>query len=1535
MPGSKRTIRKVQTSKVADFDDQLWPINCAILILAGFATGIVIATSDFDNPRILLNGWARLICVAVMAGLLFWGVFWLQGKMLRRLQFCLVVSLLIHVGLMVYFSYEKWGFDLEWETASRDQVIEQYQQIILPDYDWQQIERPHAQRSFEEPIATEAPRPTDPEAVQREADEPDLPAETRPPDEPEVPQRQQPNPAITRRAQLSAPRRADAAAGAQISRQPWKDRPSPNQPIPEPDITAQSSQIAAVPDATTAPRPRAEIRVRADRLRMPQEPLSERARQVEVEMPRRAVRNDPLADSRTVATATRRAAPPAQSPPSRPATPESISVARTSPRVAPRPADTATVRQQAEGPTIARPRGNSTPASPSVAIAISPMAQRPPPDQTPSPASPNRVTQVHRSSEPNLPADLAGPQPEAIASRAAASDPTDRPIARPTTRAVSRAADSLSGAVPPAAGEAASARPLPPMSNRAELPSAVAARRATASQEQPAGSQTVPARPSSLARQSAVGTLDRVANLPSTTIAVEAQPAATPAAAGGTPASRLQVVSDAAVLRSAGRPRVGDNTAAAGTADFALGSGEVVARTGQPRSAGIGRSVPTATGSARRIARAAGPAAPTTASSIAEAAPAVPGTVASGPGGPRVPSLNVQASATRRGGTVRPFAVVPAVGAGPAGSSGTSGPVGVSQSSRVSRQESIASAVAGGGTPKPGRTVGGDVAPNVVAEESRPAQSAVGTPAAPTGGKATQAATWQAQVSGPRRQISGLPGDLQGQPMAGALASLSDQGAPLPSAAGSGVRSAAARRASGSQQDPGGRDIGSSRSATIRRAPAGTDLPAAAAAIDDAPKAGDGGLDVVQGGLPSSLQTGPNATVRQAAADLPVGQSTTAAGTSDSALGAARAVAMAGRTRAVAIDLPASGGGPSARRIGRTAMAVPPAAGGDVPTIDTSGTLPTEPVAETPTGDPAAARAGNLGQSTARDLQAAVARGSSQVPAVGQTEGPRAGVSPGDSSATAKPGPPGPDGARTAAGRRRISQIAGPGPSLAGEVGRVPRRTAGAPVPPAAGDAVLLDEVAETIEQQPIAAAEGPASSGGVDLSGAMIGEASRPEGGLPVRIAATEGPGGLGYLPSPEVGIPSRRARPESEIIHTIFRRFVIERSGGQVAIDGRVRQEPTEAFRQRDPGQRADVAQAWGGSEGTEAAVERGLDYFARHQFPDGHWSLHELPPGIQHQDPALGQMQSDSAATGLALLSYLGAGYTHLDDKYRGVAGRGIDWLLRHQKPDGELFTGGAKYTRFYSHGIAAIALCEAYGMTRDPNLREPAHKAIQFILDTQHPIRGGWRYDLSPETGRATETDTSVSGWMLMALKSAQMAGLEVPQEAFRKVDSWLDTARADGADGQYVYNPHAMDTPEQRTGRRPNLAMTSEAMLMRMYLGQDRDNAGLIAGAEHLKKNLPAVGTRNRPRRDCYYWYYATQAMFQMQDDYWTEWNDRLSPLATNSQVTSGELAGSWHPLRPVEDRWGQAGGRHYVTALHLLMLEVYYRHLPLFRELSR
>jgi hypothetical protein len=125
------------------------------------------------------------------------------------------------------------------------------------------------------------------------------------------------------------------------------------------------------------------------------------------------------------------------------------------------------------------------------------------------------------------------------------------------------------------------------------------------------------------------------------------------------------------------------------------------------------------------------------------------------------------------------------------------------------------------------------------------------------------------------------------------------------------------------------------------------------------------------------------------------------------------------------------------------------------------------------------------------------------------------------------------------------------------------------------------------------------------------------------------------------------------------------------------------------------------------------------------------------------------------------------------------------------------------------------------------------------------------------------------------------------------------------------------------------------MLMRMYMGRGRDNRNLVEGADWLKTNLPEMGSRERPLRDCYYWYYGTQAMFQMQGEYWPAWNERMRLALEPTQEQTGPWAGSWHPEKPVRDRWGHAGGRVYVTAMHLLMFEVYYRVLPLYQELTK
>ena len=240
--------------------------------------------------------------------------------------------------------------------------------------------------------------------------------------------------------------------------------------------------------------------------------------------------------------------------------------------------------------------------------------------------------------------------------------------------------------------------------------------------------------------------------------------------------------------------------------------------------------------------------------------------------------------------------------------------------------------------------------------------------------------------------------------------------------------------------------------------------------------------------------------------------------------------------------------------------------------------------------------------------------------------------------------------------------------------------------------------------------------------------------------------------------GAGRRRARP-----------LVVARATGSPLLEGSVK-EPTEFYRHR-----AEIRHGLGGdAEGsgfTEPAVEQGLRFFTRIQFPDGHWSLDRLPEGVKLDDAALAaRRQADTAATGLVLLTYLGAGYTHLDEKHRDVVRRGIEWLVKHQKPDGDLFAGGSQFTHFYSHGMAAMALCEAYGMTQDPELREPARKAVAFIVATQDPRRGGWRYGSGSGPQRHLGDRLAVDG-----AAQRQMAGLEVPQATLDRVGGWLDQA----------------------------------------------------------------------------------------------------------------------------------------------------------------
>jgi hypothetical protein len=351
-------------------------------------------------------------------------------------------------------------------------------------------------------------------------------------------------------------------------------------------------------------------------------------------------------------------------------------------------------------------------------------------------------------------------------------------------------------------------------------------------------------------------------------------------------------------------------------------------------------------------------------------------------------------------------------------------------------------------------------------------------------------------------------------------------------------------------------------------------------------------------------------------------------------------------------------------------------------------------------------------------------------------------------------------------------------------------------------------------------------------------------------------------------------------------------------------------------------------GGNEKSESAVSLGLAWLSRMQKPNGSWQLQKKDENKKWDDPGYpdgGELKTDAGATALALLAFQGAGHTHRDGPYAQRLARAIEWLLGMQKKSGVLkgdfydFEREGDAASFYAHGQATIALCEAYAMTRDERLLQPIRDALAFTYAAQHPVTGGWKYR------RHSEGDLSVFGWQIMALQSARMAGLEVPSEVLDKAAGFLDLVQEqDGSRYRYEIKATRSATP----------AMTAEGLLCRQYLGWPRNHTAMQAGVKYLMEpeNLPKW---NSGRRSIYQWYYAAQVLHNLQGPEWEEWNLAMQEeLVKNQQKGGGKTGGSWHPFQPAGaiDENADKGGRLYITCLALLTLEVYYRHLPLYRD---
>jgi hypothetical protein len=383
-------------------------------------------------------------------------------------------------------------------------------------------------------------------------------------------------------------------------------------------------------------------------------------------------------------------------------------------------------------------------------------------------------------------------------------------------------------------------------------------------------------------------------------------------------------------------------------------------------------------------------------------------------------------------------------------------------------------------------------------------------------------------------------------------------------------------------------------------------------------------------------------------------------------------------------------------------------------------------------------------------------------------------------------------------------------------------------------------------------------------------------------------------------------------------------------------------------------------------DKAVRDGLLWLARHQAADGSWAIGALkdrcdPHGHCFDDKAQITDNYDVGTTGLALLCFLGAGFSNLSrqdlvdpiegkrHKIGDVVKDGLQWLVHHQNPDGS-FSKDKSF--IYNESLATLALAEAYGLTQNRYWKEPAQKGVDFIMRAQRPSPvnptglWGWRYGsrMEIEDPRKTtgddnykkelyDSDSSATGWAVMALKSAQISGLIVKKE---NMDGAFEFTKYCTATDGLVGYLDAKTAGSAVTGKNDHFTyhtatMSALGMCIRIFTQHDPNDPFLDLAAKQVIKDLPAI-SKDKLSIDYYYWYYGSLALNQLDGPdsprksgkYWNTWNkamvDALLPLQDHADRACSN--GGW--ITP--DRWSYAGGPLYSTAINVLTLEVYFRY---------
>jgi hypothetical protein len=313
-------------------------------------------------------------------------------------------------------------------------------------------------------------------------------------------------------------------------------------------------------------------------------------------------------------------------------------------------------------------------------------------------------------------------------------------------------------------------------------------------------------------------------------------------------------------------------------------------------------------------------------------------------------------------------------------------------------------------------------------------------------------------------------------------------------------------------------------------------------------------------------------------------------------------------------------------------------------------------------------------------------------------------------------------------------------------------------------------------------------------------------------------------------------------------------------------------------------------------DESVARALEFLSTKQDASGAWEVDTFG--------------ESTAITSLAVMAYMAAGHVPGEGPYGDKLARGIDWVIAQQKPNG-LIVSDSTHGPFYSHGISTLMLAEAAGMVdarRAKPVREALEKAVRLILEAQSVTKidghdGGWRYQAT-----SLDSDLSVSGWQVLALRAAKNIGCDVPAESIERAVDYIKRCSVGGNRG-FAYQP----------GGSPTATRTGTGILALEICG-DHQSAEALGGVEAL---------REQPLRfdDTYFFYgayYCSVGLFQIGGDDWERGKRQIYELLLEHQREDG----SWVAEHGSE----KSAGKIYCTSMAILALAVEYRYLPIYQR---